>query len=108
MRATTASLFYNTNVDEQLISEFTRHCSTAVRGYKCTSNDQLKNVSYILHGDLTDHKANKSTMEIPKTLIPVVKNEDENECKKCKLDVDVSGPGNNVPIEVKVMVNINK
>ena len=74
LRATAASHFDNANVDEQLISEVTGHRSNAVRGYKRTSNDQLKSVSNILYGDLTDYKSEDKPIVIPKTIIPVVKN----------------------------------
>ena len=40
LRATAATHLYQNNVDEQIIQEFTGHCSIAVREYKRTSDDQ--------------------------------------------------------------------
>ena len=48
LRASAASRLYNVGIDEQLIQE-TGHKSTAVRGYKRTS-DCLKSISDILLG----------------------------------------------------------
>ncbi len=49
---TTATRLYQNNVDEQIICECTGHSSEAVHSYKCTSTEQLKTVSNILHGNL--------------------------------------------------------
>ena len=50
LRATTASRLYPYNVDEQLITEQTGHCSNAVCRYKCSNLDQKVEVSHLLHG----------------------------------------------------------
>ena len=106
--ATAASCLYNANVDEQLISEVTGHRSNAVRGYKCTSNDQLKSVSNILYGDVPESNVPSLGNIANKTLVATVKDEDESECKKPKIDYDVLGNGNPLPFNVNVTVNINK
>ena len=51
LRATAASRLYQSNLDEQLVMERTGHHSTAVCSYKCTSSEQLQNVSEILYGN---------------------------------------------------------
>ena len=50
LRATTASRLCANNVDEQLVTEQTGHCSNAVRRYKCSNFDQKMEVSHLLHG----------------------------------------------------------
>ena len=50
LRANAASRLYQSNLDEQLVMERTGHHSTAVCSYKCTSSEQLQNVSEILYG----------------------------------------------------------
>ena len=53
---------YECGVDEQLICERTGHRSVAVRSYKRTSSDQLKNVSNMLYGNLTSNRDVTSTV----------------------------------------------
>lgn len=56
LRATAASRLYQSNVDEQLVMERTGYRSNAVRSYKCTSNDQLRNISNLLYGEEPEAK----------------------------------------------------
>lgn len=49
-RATAASHMYQNKCEEQLVMEKTGHRSSAVRGYKRTSDKQLCEVSNILYG----------------------------------------------------------
>lgn len=51
LRATCASRLYRNAVDEQLICEKTGHRSNAVRTYKRTSEDQMRDMSDILYGN---------------------------------------------------------
>lgn len=51
LRATCASRLYRNDVDEQLICEKTGHRSNAVRTYKRTSEDQMRDMSNILYGN---------------------------------------------------------
>lgn len=51
LRATCASRLYRNSVDEQLICEKTGHRSNAVRTYKRTSEDQMRDMSDILYGN---------------------------------------------------------
>lgn len=48
LRATAATRLYSAGIDEQLISEKTGHRSLALRGFKRTSDEQLKTVDSIL------------------------------------------------------------
>ena len=48
LRSTSATKMYRSNMDEQIITEITGHCSTAVRSYKRTSNGQHKLASNCL------------------------------------------------------------
>ena len=111
LRATAATQLYNANVDKQLISEVTGHRSNVVRGYKRTSNDQLKSVSNVLYGHdfsgkLTDMKPKceekMSKMEVGES------DDGEASCKKRKVDVNMSSDQEKLPVNVNVMVNINK
>ena len=52
LRASTATHLYEQGIDEQLICEKTGHRSVAVRGYKCTSSNQLKELSNVLYGNI--------------------------------------------------------
>ena len=108
LHATAASHLYNANVDEQLISEVTGHRSNAVRGYKCTSNDQLKSVSNILYCDLCHNNHDDKCIQSERKIGRVIKNEAESDSKKCKVDVDVNSNMSNLPVNVNVTVNINK
>ena len=56
LRATAATHLYQNNVDEQIIQEFTGHCSIAVREYKRTSDDQKLMASNCVMGS---HLLNK-------------------------------------------------
>lgn len=51
LRATCASRLYQESVDEQLICEKTGHRSNAVRSYKRTSEDQMRQMSNIVYGN---------------------------------------------------------
>ncbi|XP_041364230.1 uncharacterized protein LOC121379648 [Gigantopelta aegis] len=48
LRATTATRLYECGIDEQLIAERTGHRSSAIRGYKRTSDDLLKMVDDVV------------------------------------------------------------
>ena len=50
LRATAATHLYQNNYDEQIIQEFTGHCSLAVREYKRTSEDQKRSASGCIMG----------------------------------------------------------
>ena len=106
--ATAASRLYNANVDEQLISEVTGHRSSAVRGYKCTSNDQLKAISNILYGGVSDQKCSDLKAICDEKSELITKPEHECECKKCKVDVALDGNSEKLPFNINVTVNINK
>ena len=108
LRATAASHLYNANVDEQLISEVTGHRSNAVRGYKRTSNDQLKSVSNILYGDLSDNKPQVGNIDCKTKPTETIKSEGESECKRPKIDVDIGSNCEKLPVNVNVTVNIHK
>ena len=107
LRATAASHLYNANVDEQLISEVTGHRSNEVRGYKRTSNDQLKGVSSIVYG-VCETKCEPKDIDLTKSLVAVVKDENESECKKRNMDLDILGNDAKVPFNMNVTVNFNK
>lgn len=51
LRATAATRLYHSKLDEQLVMERTGHRSSAVREYKRTSNDQLREISNVLYGN---------------------------------------------------------
>ena len=108
LRATSASRLYNANVDEQLICKVTGHRSNAVRGYKHTSNSKLKSLSNILYGKNDETEDEPLGNKVNKTLVAVVKDEGETECKKPKLEIGSVGNGEQVPFHVNVTVNINK
>ena len=57
IRATAASRLYHQNVDEQLICERTGHRSNSVRSYKSPCDNQLKEVSNILHGNISNNES---------------------------------------------------
>ncbi len=50
LRSTAATLMYNSNIDEQQITEVTGHKSIAVRNYKRTSMKKQQEVSEVLYG----------------------------------------------------------
>ena len=50
LRATTACRLYANNIDEQLITKETGHCSNTVSRYKHSNFDQKVEVSRLLHG----------------------------------------------------------
>ena len=58
--ASTATHLYEKGVDEQLICEKTGHRSVAVRGYKCTSSNQLKDLSNVLYSNIDETNVKKS------------------------------------------------
>ena len=53
LRVTAATHLYHNNFDEQIIQEFTGHRSVAVRGYKRTSDSQLKSASSCIMASYT-------------------------------------------------------
>ena len=59
--STSATRMYDCGADKQLICESTGHRSVAVRSYKRTSSNQLKNVSNMLYGNVTDSKGTTNT-----------------------------------------------
>ena len=94
-RATAASRMYNENLYEQLICEVTGHRSNAVRGYKRTSSDQLKNISNVLYGQNKD----KVVTEPMQT--------DHVDVKKPKVEINVPQQTEKQQISVNVNVNFN-
>ena len=55
-RVATATRLYEQGCDEQLICEKTGHRSVAVRSYKRTSGEQMRNVSEMLYGTKSEKK----------------------------------------------------
>ena len=51
LRSTAATRMYHGNVSEQVIQEITGHRSLAVRGYKCTCDEQKKEASSCIWED---------------------------------------------------------
>ena len=94
-RASTATCMYDSGADEQLICERTGHRSIAVRSYKRTSNDQLKDVSNMLYGNITRHKNVSSTV----SKAPEVNDEVKIEKKVPKVETKVE---NDTPLDSDV------
>ena len=61
-RASSATRMYDSGADEQLICERTGHRSIAVRSYKRTSSNQLKDVSNMLYGNISRDKKPSCTV----------------------------------------------
>ena len=70
LHASTATCLYEQGIDKQLICEKTGHRSLAVRGYKCTSSNQLKGVSNVLYGNVTENSVKKVKTEPTATKLP--------------------------------------
>ena len=96
-RASSTTQMYECGADEQLICERTGHQSIAVRSYKRTSNNQLREVSNMLYG-------NVSTDGKPSSTVSKVENV-ENEVKVPKLETKVEescGETDSKNVEVQV------
>ena len=65
-------------------------------------------MSSILYGDKCETKCKPKDIDISKNLVAVVKDENESECKKRKMDLDILGNDAKVPFNVNVTVNFNK
>lgn len=94
LRATCASRLYRQSVDEQLICEKTGHRSNAVRGYKRTSSDQMKEMSAILYGN---KKRRIETVSVP----PKSPSHDDSKVETS------ANTGDNVPIDSKGPICVN-
>ncbi|XP_046584221.1 uncharacterized protein LOC124291290 [Haliotis rubra] len=55
LRATTATRLYESGLDEQLIAERTGHRSSAIRGYKRTSEEMLQVVDDVVQGKVSNN-----------------------------------------------------
>ena len=81
LRAGCATRLYDGGADEQLICEKTGHRSIAVRGYKCTSSHQMREVSDSLYGNVGEGKPKIAKIEASSTVRappPEVKSEIES------------------------------
>ena len=85
-RAAAATRMFELGFDEQLICEKTGHRSVAVRGYKRTSNRQLKNVSDALYGNLEPPQ--KAICKAPPTATVSV----PPKCEESESKVDINCP----------------
>ena len=99
LRATVATCLYQSNVDEQLIMEHTGHHSNSVRSYKCTSNDQLHDVSNFLYGNC-DEKESKVVTSVRKR--PCTRS-----CSDEKFDVKMNSKDDKDPDGCQIVVNVN-
>ena len=101
LRATCATRLFQKGVEEQLISNVTGHRSNAVQQYKRISNDQLANLSNILHCN-TNNQASCSGFAAFATVTSSI-TEDCNSLivqqpRHKKMEVLIDGESNNVKI----------
>lgn len=99
-RATAASRMYQNNCEEQLVMEKTGHRSSAVRGYKRTSEKQLREVSNILYGKPKAEVADEPVCKKPCT----VSKPPEETCE----GITVEHGENSSKICINLTVNVNK
>ena len=107
-RAGAATIMYDQGCDEQLIQEKTGHRSVAVRSYKRTSNRQLKRVSDILYGNVSDPSDKSDVKTAPSCTVskPPV-DEVPPKCQKVEESCSstVTSDGKNFVININVNVN---
>ena len=104
---------YECGVDKQLICEKTGHQSVAVRGYKRTSSNQLRDVSNILYGNNSEVHVKKAKVEPTATISkpsPDSSGENVSESKAEEMSVTNAKSDNtsiNLPKGMVVNINFN-